>query len=98
MIKAIGNKFIDLSQQEYDYYLTLKATFKDDDFSGLFEADNNGIVQFVKPKSDQPTSFVLIFFFINVMFNQRLRSLEKFTDRISSLEERIDLLSKKEDA
>ncbi len=95
MIKAIGNRKIDLTQEEHDYYLELESAFGKEPFVGLFKTDKNGIIISVTPSNTNPTAMILIFFFLNVMLNQRLRSIDKGLSGLASLEKRISKIEKK---
>jgi hypothetical protein len=76
VIRAIDNKRLDLSDEEYQYYNTLVETFGKEDFSGLFSTDKNGQIISITPPVDRQISLGVIFFILNIMMNQRLRSLE----------------------
>ena len=92
MIKAVGNKKINLSKGEYEYFLSLKDVFGESSFIGLFETNDDGDITLIKPGLDNPTSMAVIFFLLNVMLNQRLRKLDKKVKRIESIESRIKTL------
>ena len=92
MIKAVGNKKIDLSKEEYSYFLSLKDVFGESSFIGLFETNDDGDITLIKPALDNPTSMAVIFFLLNVMLNQRLRKLDKKIKKIDSIESRIKTL------
>ena len=89
MIRAIANQKIDLSIEEYQYYLELEKSFGKDIFLGLFKTNDLGQVISVLPHSSNPTAMIIVFFFLNVSFNQRLRRLDDFIDRVKNLENRI---------
>jgi ABC-type molybdate transport system permease subunit len=95
MIKAIANKKIDLTQEEYDYYLELEATFGKEAFIGLFKTNKYGTVVSVTPSSAIPTAIILIFFFLNIMLNQRLRSIDEGLSTLASIEKRISKIEEK---
>tara|TARA_Y100000034_G_C6850279_1_gene385704 strand:+ start:215 stop:523 length:309 start_codon:yes stop_codon:yes gene_type:complete len=102
MIRALGNKKIDLNNEEYLYYKELKSSIGESEFLGLFSTDENGIVMGITPSSGKTTSILAIFFLLNVMMNQRLRMLDdrigeidNLNNRVSSLEKIIDNISLK---
>jgi hypothetical protein len=95
MIKAIASKKIDLNQDEYNYYLELEEAFGKEAFIGLFKTNKDGMIISVTPSSANPTAMILIFFFLNVMMNQRLRSIDKGLSGLSALEKRISKIEKK---
>lgn len=87
MIKIIANKKVELIPDEYNYYLELEKIFGKEAFIDLFNVNERAQITFVAPSLNQPTSMVLVFFFMNVMFNQRLR---QFDEKISKLEMKIN--------
>lgn len=97
MIRAIANKKVDLNQSEYEYYLQLEKAFGADAFIGLFSSDDYGQITSVMPATQTPTAMILIFFFLNVMFNQRLRKLDPLFERLEQLENKVDKLMKVKD-
>ncbi len=89
LIKAIDNKRVSLSQDEYKYFLELKNKFGDDEFRGLFNSDNNGNITSITPPLERPSSFVIIYFLLNVMLNQRLRMIDSIASKFNTFEERL---------
>lgn len=92
MIKAIANKRIDLSADEYTYYKLLSDKYGIDSFKSLFETDQNGIVISVSPPLDGQTPMAVIFYMLNVMFTQRMRLLDSKLAKFDNLEKRVDQL------
>lgn len=92
MIRAVGNKRIDLSNDEYSYYLELEKIFGKESFIGLFKTNKMGIIDSVTPPHSNPVAMVIVFFFMNVMFNQRLRRFDTWMNKMESLESRIEML------
>lgn len=90
MIKAIGNQKLDLNLEEYNYYLELEKIFGKDSFVGLFKTNDDGKIISVLPSSSNPTAMALIFFLLNVMFNQRLRRFDNWMVKMEKLEARIE--------
>lgn len=95
LIKAIANQKIDLSQEEYDYYLELEKHFGKDSFLNLFKTNKNGRIISVLPSQNSQTAMILIFFFLNVMLNQRLREMDAWVYKVEKLESKINSLEKK---
>lgn len=95
MIRAIANKRLDISDEEYSYFKDIKKEIGIDSFRGLFSTDNNGVITSITPPLDKPTPMATLFFILNVMMNQRVRALDKkitsnnFEERLSFLEERM---------
>lgn len=85
----IANKKIDLINEEYEYYLELEKIFGKNSFVDLFEVNDQGQIVFVSPSLKNPTSMVIVFFFMNVMFNQRLRTFENRISKLESKNEKI---------
>ena len=76
MIRAVANKRLDLSGEEYSYFKDIKDKMGEDDFRGLFSSNKNGIITSVTPPADRKTPMVILFFLLNVMMNQRIRMLD----------------------
>lgn len=93
MIKAIANKRIDISNEEFEYYKLLSNKYGSDVFRSLFETDKNGIVISVSPPLDGQTPMAAIFFMLNVMFTQRMRLLDAKIKKIEALEEKVDKIA-----
>lgn len=94
MIKAVANKRLDLTKDEYDYYLELEKNFGREAFYELFDTDDNGIITAITPSPAQPTAMLLIFFLLNVMHNQKLRKMESWVEKIDKLDARVRELEK----
>lgn len=98
MIRAVANKRLDVSDEEYSYFKTIKAEIGVDSFRGLFSTDDNGIITTITPPADKSTPMISLFFILNVMMNQRVRALDRkisssnLEDRLAILEERIGKL------
>lgn len=95
MIKAIANKRLNLSSEEYEYYLELEKNFGSEAFLGLFNTDNDGNITSITPSPTQPTAMLLIFFLLNLMHNQKLRKLDSWILKIDNLEARLAALEGK---
>lgn len=92
MIRAVANKKIDLSSEEYEYFLSLKDVFGEDSFYDLFVTDDHGNITMIKPDVKSPSSMAVIFFLLNVMLNQRLRTLDNKINKIDLIESRLKKL------
>jgi hypothetical protein len=93
--KSIANTRISLSGEEWEYYERLKQMFGEDSFRGLFQTDLAGNIAGISPPLDKPTPQPILFFLLNVSFNQRMRQVERFVQRVADLEERIKTLEQK---
>jgi hypothetical protein len=97
MIKAIANKKLDLTKEEYDYYLELENSFGKESFYDLFKTNDDGSIIAITPSPAQPTAMLLIFFLLNVMHNQRLRKLDSWVGKLEQLESRVANLEKRKE-
>ena len=95
MIRAVGNKRLELSDSEFYYYNSLVSQFGTKDFVGLFDTDKNGILTSITPPTDSPIHIGVVYFVLNVMMNQRVRMLDeelkKVNEKIAS-KESVDIL------
>jgi len=89
MIRAIANQRLEISNEEYEYYIQLEKSFGKEAFIGLFKTNDAGRIVSVMPTQSSPTATILIFFFLNLMFNQRLRRFDNWMLRMESLEDRL---------
>jgi hypothetical protein len=90
LIRAVGNKRLELSEDEFKYFCALKDQFGGHSFAGLFDTNKNGIITTVNPPTNKNVPLGVIFFLLNVMMNQRVRILDKKINKISELEIRVD--------
>ena len=90
MLRAVGNKRLELSDDEFGYYCSLREQFGESDFVGLFKTNKNGIITSVNPPVNKTISLGIIFFLLNVMMNQRVRVLDRKINKVTDLEERVD--------
>lgn len=87
-MRAIDNKKIDLTEDEWDMYLKITKSYTtptnkgEDLFIDLFETDEDGIIVFLKPPSKRQTSFEVFLFLMSVMQHQHLRLMHKQVDDI----------------
>ena len=91
MIRAIANKRLDLSDQEFEYFKSLKDTFGENPFKGIFETNNNGIILGIMPPINNSIPMPIIFFMFNVMMNQRLRFIDQQIGGLNRVKEKMDL-------
>lgn len=83
MIRAVGNKRLDLSESEFLYYKSLVKEFGDKGFLGLFTTDKNGIITSVTPPVNNTVNVGIIYYILNVMMNQRVRMLDDELKKVS---------------
>ncbi len=83
MIRAIDNKPLDLTDPEFEYYLSIIQAFGTNILQGTFEVDDlesspyYGFITLVKPSMDKNLPLGVIYFLMNCMLNQRVREFEK---------------------
>jgi len=92
MIRAIANKSLDLTGEEFEYYKELKNAFGEECMLSLFKSNKKGEIVAITPNLSSPTHLAVVFFFLNVMLNQRLRKVDGTIHRISSIEERLSAI------
>ena len=90
MIRAVGNKRLELSDNEFQYYCGLKDQFGAAEFIDLFQTDKNGMIISVNPPVNKKTSLGVIYFLLNVMMNQRVRVLDAKINKVTDLEIKVD--------
>jgi hypothetical protein len=93
LIKAIANKRVELSNEEFEYFKLLSNRYGQDSFRLLFDTDNNGIITSISPPLDGLTPMAIVFFMLNVMFAQRIRLLDRKLSRIDELEKKVDRIT-----
>jgi hypothetical protein len=84
VIRAIGNKRVDIIDQEFEVYKDIVSDVGAPSFNGVFDSDSNGIILCVFSRKD--TDSRVIQFLYNIMMNQRLRNEYKI---YKALEEKI---------
>ncbi len=95
MIKAVSNKKLELSEQEFDYLKEIQGVFGADCLDNAFRSDKHGIITAVTPAPDKPIHMASLFFLLNVMMNQKLRKIDIGLERISKIEERLKILEER---
>jgi hypothetical protein len=84
-VRQIDGKKVDISDEEFEYYLELVKGFSTDTFNGvsyfenLFEVDNMGFITAIKPTKSVP--WMVLFFAQQIMISQRLRYIDEFRQR-----------------
>lgn len=82
MIRAVANKPLDLSDDEFEYYMQIVEAFGQNVFQDTFETEEDpdspqhGWITMVKPPFNQSLPMGVIFFLFNVMLNQRVRKFD----------------------
>ena len=96
MIRAIANKRIDLTNEEYQVYKEIVSVVDKNEFKETFETDQNGKIIAVFPPVKKNVSMVVIYFLFNVMVNQRVRSMDFLVQEINNLKQEVKKLQEKE--
>lgn len=103
MIRAVGNKRLDLNDSEYSYFQEIKKAVGEADFVGLFKTDKNGLITAITPPTNKGINVIVVYFILNVMINQRVRILEgslkkveNFVDQIPDLPNMLERLERVE--
>lgn len=78
MKRIIDYKQVDVTDDEFAYFQSLMAEFPDGkhQIRDLFDVDGDGCITLVRPPVKRQLAWGLLFFFQNLMINQRLRRLE----------------------
>lgn len=79
MKRVIDYKQVDMTEEEFAYMEQLLKEFPDgkSQVRGLFEVDGGGCITVLKPPVRRQIAWGLLFFFQNLMINQRLRRMEE---------------------
>ncbi len=91
MIKGIGLRKVEISNQEYKYYQQLVKQYTDDKnkgsdyFANLFDTNDDGIITIIKATKSIP--WEILFFIQNLMINQNLRQYDK---KIATIENKLN--------
>ena len=94
-IRSVASTRLSLSADEFEYYEKLKKIFGEDSFRGLFQTDLSGLLTGISPHTEKATPQPILFFMLNVSFNQRMRQVEKYLLKIDSLDEKIKKIEEK---
>jgi len=83
MIKIIDYKAVDMTKEESDYHDALVKEFTYGEYQGknqfhdIFDVDNDGCINFIKPPLKKEIGWAVIVFLQNLMLNQRIRRMER---------------------
>jgi hypothetical protein len=79
MKRIIDYKQVDMTEEEFAYFQQLLAEFPDGkhQIRDMFDVDGEGRISLVRPPVKRQVAWGFLFFFQNLMINQRLRSLEE---------------------
>lgn len=94
-IRNIANTKILLTKEEFQYYENLSKIFGPESFVGLFQTNSSGCIIQVSPSLQKVTPVPIIYFLLNVSFNQRMRRLDSFIDKVDNMERRIKKIEDK---
>lgn len=94
-IRNISNTKILLTKEEFQYYENLSKVFGTEAFVGLFQTNSSGYITQVSPNTQKATPIPIIYFLLNVSFNQRMRRLDSFIDKVDNMDRRIKKMEDK---
>lgn len=94
-IRNISNTKLALTKEEFVYYENLLKAFGQDCFSGLFQTNAAGYIMNISPDTQKATPMPVLFFLLNVSFNQRMRKLDGFITRVEGMEKKIKRIEDK---
>lgn len=86
MIRVVDNKKVEMTDDEYEMYNKIVKSYTDitgkgeDLFMDLFEANDDGIIIFLKPPSKRRTSLEVFLFLMALMQHQHLRLMHQQID------------------
>lgn len=86
----ITNKKVEMSNDEHNLFQKIVKSYSfgnnngEDLFTDLFEVDENGIIQFLRPPSTRQTSFEVFLFLMALQQQQHLRQLYKQFDELAT--------------
>ena len=98
MIRAIANKPLDLSDDEFAYYLQIIEAFGPNIFQDTFEvveeagSPEHGWITVVTPPFNKSLPMGVIFFLFNVMLNPRVRNQEKKMIELENMKKKVESL------
>lgn len=99
MFRIIDNKKVEMTQDESDLYDKIcqsysTSTMKGSDlFIDLFEADDNGVIVFLKPPSKRRTTLEIFLFLMSLMQHQHLRQMSNIlNESIKEMKETLESL------
>jgi len=94
--RIIDNKKIEMTEDEWGLYVKICQSYTDlqnkgeDLFIDLFEADDNGIITFLKPPSKRRSTLEVFLFLMSLMQHQHLRLMHAQIDEAcSSLKQKV---------
>lgn len=96
MKQYIGGKEVNVSENEFNYFLSLIDKFTDEEkningeeyFIDLFDVDKNGFIVSITPKKSVP--WAALFFVQQLMINQRLEMCDRYLEKIERLYREIN--------
>jgi len=91
MIRAVANKPLELSNEEFQYYIEIMKAFGEDVFYNTFDVEENenspnyGFITLVKPTLNKTLPLGAVFFLFNCMLNQRIRKLDEMMIKLENV-------------
>ncbi len=87
-IRVVNNRKLEMTDDEWDMYQKIVQSYTDvtgkgeDLFMDLFEANDDGIIIFLKPPSKRRTSLEVFLFLMALMQHQHLRLMHNQIDEV----------------
>jgi len=94
-IRNISNTKLFLTKEEFTYCEALRECFGQDVFVGLFQSNDLGYIINITPNLEKTTPMPVLFFLLNISFNQRMRKLDGFITRVEGMEKKIKVIEEK---
>ena len=95
MIRAVGNRRLFLTEDEFSVYKEIISVVDKNEFNNVFVTDENGFINAVFPPIQKNVSMIVIYYLFNVMLNQRIRSIDNIVSDVKELKVKIKEIEKK---
>ena len=99
MIRIVDNKRLDMTQEEFDMYNKIVASYTTISVSGeiyftnLFESDNSGVITILKPPTQRTTTLEIFLFLITLFNQQHMRRMQsQIDDCVIQIREKLDAI------
>ena len=99
-MKTMGNKNVDITEEEYKYYKYLVELFSareqingDIYFTDTFDTDENGLIILIRTDKSMPMA--IMSFLNNLMINQRMVKFDILEKEVQLLRKELNILKEK---
>lgn len=90
-LRIVDNKKVDMTEHEFALYQQIVKSYTnlpyqkgEDLFMDLFEADENGIILFLRPPTEKATTLEIFLFLVSIMNQQHLRMMHSQIDDLAN--------------